>query len=70
MRDVKDGIDVGDVERHFGCDISPGLGRRVSVEEMQTGHVSCVTFTKKNKPYEYMHGEKGQPCLCCPAQQN
>lgn len=31
MRDVKDGIDVGDVERHFGCDISPGLGRRVSV---------------------------------------
>lgn len=39
MRDVEDSVDVGDVERHLGCDVSPTLGRRVSVEEVQTGHV-------------------------------
>lgn len=58
MRDVKDSVDVGDVERHLGCDVSPGLGRRVSVQEMQTGHVSCMTFTKRTN--EHMHGEKAQ----------
>lgn len=56
MRDIKNSIDVGDVERNLGCDISPGLGRRVSVQEMQTGQVRCLTFTKRT----HTRGEEGQ----------
>lgn len=49
MRDVEDSVDVGDAERRLGCDISPALGRRVSVQEVQTGQVGRVTFTAREQ---------------------
>lgn len=64
MCDVENGIQVGDVERHLRCDVSPGLGSGVSVEQVQTGHINCVACKNKKVRVKcslsYKHFEKRQ----------
>ena len=46
--DVEDGVQVSDAEGHVGRDVRPALGVRVSVEEVEAGHVhreACTTTT-------------------------
>ena len=48
MCDVEDGVQVSDAEGHVGRDVRPALGVRVSVEEVEAGHVhreACTTTT-------------------------
>lgn len=45
--DVKNGVDVGELERHLRRDVGPGPGRRVSVQEMQTGPVGGEACSRK-----------------------
>lgn len=49
MRNVENGIQMGNIERDLCCDVSPGLGSGISMEQMQTGHINCMACKEREK---------------------